>query len=104
VRPTVLGVLFRVFGFAGCTVTSLRRCRTLLGLAARTEFFTRISSNSLVCRSRYAVRLILGFAVFLIRTTPGTFKTPLIIPLGEFSLRLEIHQSKPSRRKRRHLS
>jgi hypothetical protein len=69
-------VLFRVFGFAGCNAAFLRRCTTLLGLAARTEFFTRISSNSLVCRSRYAVRLILGYAVFLIQVMPGTFNAP----------------------------
>jgi hypothetical protein len=76
VRPTVLGVLFRVFGFAGCTVTSLRRCRTLLGLAARTKSIARISSDVLVYHSRSAVGLILGFAVFLIRAMPETFNAP----------------------------
>jgi hypothetical protein len=69
-------VLSRVFGFAGCCAAFLRRCTTLLGLAARTEFFARTSSNLLVCCSRFAVRLIFGYAVFLIQVMRGTFNAP----------------------------
>jgi hypothetical protein len=50
----------------------------------------------LVRRSRFAVGRFLGFAVFLQRTVPESFRIPAV-PLGELCLRLEPSSTKPSR-------
>lgn len=50
----------------------------------------------MVRRSRFAVGRFLGFAVFLQRTVPESFRIPAV-PLGELGLRLELSSTKPSR-------